>query len=285
MAAIAPRAGSHPVKHARRKDTVEQQLAPLRPAHPPHVVSGSSSCASGTLVGVGRSGETGEPVKTLTASARRRITADWLEQFPGLGEYKPLHLLRRVGPLLEGIVLERTSGNDVYRPTFHVHSLLREFPVVTMALAHRLQSDRSGGPDAVPVVHHESKYVEAARRLARQCPLALSGELRLSDVLEAYRRFAGRPGTHFDANHLYEDMATLCGWFGDSKKASQIIAEGFSRLGQWPPDILGQIGGREAWRDKITAVVADQSRLLNLVVVQVRSFGAEAVPVSDMVFG
>lgn len=224
-------------------------------------------------------------MKSLTASTRRRITADWLEQFRGLGEYKPLHLLRRVGPLLEGVVLERTSGKDVYRPTFHVHCSLRPSPVVTMSLAHRLQSDRSGGPDAVPVVHHESKYVEAATRLAKQAPLALSGELRLSDVLEAYRRFAGRPGTHFDANDLYEDMAGVCAWSGDTERATQIIAEGFSKLGEWPSEILRQMGGREAWRDKITAAIADRGRLLSLAEEQVRALGAERVPVSNMVSG
>src|SRR5215471_9183446 len=111
-------------------------------------------------------------MKTLTL-AKRQVTKDWLTQFTGLGQYEPLQLLRRVGPILEGIVLNRTSGNDVYEPTFHVHCLARESSFVTMTLDHRLRSERTGGPDWVTVRQHESKYVEAADRLRRQNPLKL----------------------------------------------------------------------------------------------------------------
>lgn len=222
-------------------------------------------------------------MKTLTASARRRITADWLDQFPELGEYKALHLLRRIGPLLQGIVLEQTSGNDAYRPTFHMHCLLRPSPVVTMSLAHRMQSDRSGAPDSIEVVHHESEHIEAAHRLARQAPLTLSGPLRLSDVLEAYRRFAGRPGTHFDANDLYEDMARICAWLGDEDKARQIVAEGFLELGTWPSDIICQVGGREAWRDAVSVAISDRIRLVRLADEQVSALKAEHIPAINMV--
>jgi hypothetical protein len=221
----------------------------------------------------------------MTPSVRRQITADWLEQFPELGQYKPLHLLRRVGPLLEGIVLERTSGNDAYRPTFHIHSLLRESPVVTMTLAQRLRSDRSGGPDMVPVLHHERNYIDAARNLARQAPLALSGQLRVSEVIESYRRFAGRFGSHYDANDLYDGIARLCAWAGDSELATAIVAEGFSRLGEWPPNVLAQIGGREAWRGQITAVVANRERLAAIMGEQIALLNLETIPVSPMALG
>jgi hypothetical protein len=40
--------------------------------------------------------------QTLTPAWKTKITADWSAAFPGLGVYKPLHLLRRAGPLLMG---------------------------------------------------------------------------------------------------------------------------------------------------------------------------------------
>jgi hypothetical protein len=57
-------------------------------------------------------------VKSLAAaSTRRRITDDWLQQLRELGEYKPLHLVRRVGPLLDGRVATTCIGQ---RSTFTV---------------------------------------------------------------------------------------------------------------------------------------------------------------------
>lgn len=56
----------------------------------------------------------------LTQYLQDKITEDWARLLPGLGIYKPMRLLRRVGPMLTGICLDRDSGNEAYRPTFHV---------------------------------------------------------------------------------------------------------------------------------------------------------------------
>lgn len=79
---------------------------------------------------------------TLTAAAKKKITLDWSRLFPELGTYRPLHLLRRVGPLLQGIALERTSGNDLYRPMAHIHCLAQESTSVVRQ-AGELASGRS----------------------------------------------------------------------------------------------------------------------------------------------
>lgn len=222
-------------------------------------------------------------MKVLTAAASAKITADWQRQFPGLGKYRPLHLLRRVGPLLEGIVLERTSGKDIYRPTFHVHCLAGVFPAVTMTLAHELRSESSGGPDFVSVLHHESQHVEAAARLCRQSPLALKGNLTLEDVLDAYCRYLQRAGTHYDANFLYGDMARVCGWSGQVERANAIVAEGVRAMEQWPARIVDQMGGVEQWRREVSGVVANQCQLRDIADAQARLLGAHALPVADLV--
>lgn len=220
----------------------------------------------------------------LTATARRRITADWLAAFPGLGEYEPLHLLRRVGPLLEGIVLERSSGSRDYLPTFHVHSLLRTFPSVSLTLIHRLRAEPSGAADSISVQRHESRYMEAASRLARQSPLALSGDLRASEVLRAYQEFAARPENRWHANNLFEDMAAMCGWFGDNERSSAFIAEGFAKLGEWSPSALRQIGGREQWRRRLEDLVADRNGLHSIMEKEIRALHLESLPVAFMIF-
>ena len=219
----------------------------------------------------------------LTTAARRRITADWLREFPVLGEHRPLSLLRRVGPLLEGIVLDRTSSNDEYRPTFHVHCLLQDFPEVTLTLAHPLLSKKTASPMSVSVLYHDKKYVDATTAMAQQSPLALSGDLRLLDVLESYRRFAHRPGAHYDADSLYEDMAKLCAWFDGPDRARPIIAEGAAIIEAWPPAILASFGSPETWRSELENAVADREGQRELMDRQVQELKVQKLPVANMI--
>lgn len=222
-------------------------------------------------------------MKSLTAAAKLRITEDWLQLFPGLGRYRPLHLLRRVGPLLEGIALERDSGNDVYRPTFHVHGLVSDWPDVTLTLMQRLRSDRTGGPDFIQVAHHDARYAEAAERLRRQAPLRLDGELALGEVVDAYRAFHARPGVHYDAHLLFADMALICGWAGQRDRARALIAEGAQAMEQWPEGARHQVGGVEAWRRRLEEAVADPARLRAAADEHASALHAEALPRAELV--
>jgi len=52
--------------------------------------------------------------KVLTKSAEKQITEDWQREILSLGVYEPRWLLRRVGPLLVGICLDRDSGGTSY---------------------------------------------------------------------------------------------------------------------------------------------------------------------------
>lgn len=56
-------------------------------------------------------------------------TSDWAKAFPGFDVWQKLCLLRRVGPTLQGICLERTTSGDEYFATAHVHALTTDFPV------------------------------------------------------------------------------------------------------------------------------------------------------------
>ena len=96
-------------------------------------------------------------MKKLTPAVKRKITLDWHDCFPEMGIYKPLHLLRRVGPLLIGILLERDRTADRYLPTFYVHNLAKHFPVITLTLASPLRTEKTFAPDKIKVSEHESE--------------------------------------------------------------------------------------------------------------------------------
>jgi hypothetical protein len=51
----------------------------------------------------------------LTRAVEKRITEDWAREFTGMGVYKRRWLMRRVGPLLIGVSLDRDSHGDLYK--------------------------------------------------------------------------------------------------------------------------------------------------------------------------
>ncbi len=148
----------------------------------------------------------------LTGPRERKITEDWQREIPSLGVYRPRWLLRRVGPLLVGICLDRDSSGDIYKPIFHVHCLGHPFPVVSLTLATQLRSKRSGGPSYVEVKWHEEKYLDAAARMVQQSLLPLEGDLRLDSVIDAYRRHMATPIGRRQLPMLYRDTVFLAVW-------------------------------------------------------------------------
>lgn len=205
-----------------------------------------------------------------------------MTQYPSLGRYRPLHLLRRLGPLLEGVVLDRTSGNNEYFPTFHVHCLAKEFPAVSLTLAHRLSGGDSGLPVPITVGQHDVRFVDAANRLRQQSPLPLDGDLRLDQVLDAYAAFSKTFPARSQLPSLFEDMSRMCALFERAEQARSLVEEGYARLGEWPQQALDRIGGREPWRERALHGISDRERLLATVQEQVQALKVEHVPVARM---
>jgi hypothetical protein len=122
----------------------------------------------------------------LDARSATRITQDWATAFPHFAVYRPLRLLRRLGPLVQGVTLERSSSGNDYLPTAHVHALTRSFPVISLTLAERLLGD-SGVEQRIRVSDHESSFAWAVDRLREQSHLSLDRAPSLGDILARYR--------------------------------------------------------------------------------------------------
>lgn len=118
----------------------------------------------------------------LNASSAKRITADWVSVFPDFDVYRPLWLMRRMGPVVQGIILDRTRSGDEYVPTSHVHALTHDFPTISLMLNQR--SDR------VKVIHHERDYLSAAAKLRDQSVLSLADSSTIDAIIAAYHSVA-----------------------------------------------------------------------------------------------
>jgi hypothetical protein len=84
--------------------------------------------------------------------------------------WKPLRLLRRIGPVLQGITLDRSTSGERYYPTAHVHALTRDFPVVSLSLAHYLHQPVAA-KEAVDVGRHAETFRAVACRVEERSPL------------------------------------------------------------------------------------------------------------------
>jgi len=218
-------------------------------------------------------------LKTLTPAVEKQITEDWQREIPTLGVYEPRWLMRRAGPLLVGICLDRDSGGDRYKPTFHVHCLGREFPCVSLTLDTQLRSERSGGPDFIEVRWHEQKYRKAAARMVRQSLLPLEGDLRLGQVIDAYRRHMVTPLAKRQPVLLYRDMILLLAWAGDPAGATDLLAECLPLA-----DTAGfqHVGGRTVFEAETRRLIAQPSLINETVAAQIVALGVGQLPVSEL---
>ncbi|MGW1759206.1 hypothetical protein [Streptomyces mirabilis] len=121
--------------------------------------------------------------KPDTATAKR-VTSDWGAALPGFSECRPLRLLRRIGPVVQGVTLDRTTAGDGYFPTAHIHALVREFPVISLTLGQRMVT-LSGIQESVSFARHSNEYQSAARRLVAQSRLSLDEPPTISSVVDA----------------------------------------------------------------------------------------------------
>ncbi|MGC4007095.1 MAG: hypothetical protein QM811_29810 [Pirellulales bacterium] len=163
--------------------------------------------------------------KELNPTIEKQITLDWQGENLGLGIYKPRHLLRRSGPLLVGVCLDRNSSADKYMPTFHVHCLCAPFLCVSLTLSSQLRTERTEAPDFIEVRWHHEKYKEASARMHRQCLLPLTGDLTLTQVLDAYRAYMSTAMGRLTRMRLYKDVILISVHVGDLRRASTLLDE------------------------------------------------------------
>lgn len=217
----------------------------------------------------------------LTNIVQQRITKEWNDEFPALGVYQQLHLLRRVGPILMGIALQRDSGNSSYRPTFHVHNLCVKCSVVSLALYTALQT--KGVAVSIDVERHEKEYKYAAQRMRAEALLPLAGDVTTAQVVEAYKTFQSRATPVYrDDPNLYRDMALMYAWAGCREKAQEIVYNGKSTMEKWPSVLRERIGGLVEWVDKMLVLIDRPDDLQRTVKQQIMALNVDKLPVSRL---
>jgi len=194
----------------------------------------------------------------------RRIIEDYHNYFPDWKVIDFDALARESGPILQGIALDRLSG-DIYRPMGFIQVLTApRSERGGMELSQILRYD-------VRLQSHEKKRDEIVAELRRQIVPSIERPLVVSEVLELYEREAIPT-----AQEAYS-LATLRAYLGYKKEARKWCAK-FENLEErrrehWSKVIYEQfdfIASLEQWLDEGTArqhleeVLQEERRKLGL---------------------
>ncbi|GAA4609554.1 hypothetical protein BJY16_007382 [Actinoplanes octamycinicus] len=202
------------------------------------------------------------------AATVKRATADWAKEFPNFDVFRSLVLLRRVGPVLQGITLDRTSSGDRYEPVCHVHALTREFPpVLTLTLRQQLAGPNGYGMQ-IAFADHDTALADAARLLERQSALPLQDWPTIPQIVDVYRQFAlnrlekglAPAVIEVEDSVLIPAVAGIEDSVADSLRLARELATA------WPTSRLPPTWkGSEAWLEDLERRSRDTARLAEIV--------------------
>ncbi|WP_213013447.1 hypothetical protein [Paractinoplanes toevensis] len=160
------------------------------------------------------------------AQVKRRVGKQWEKMFPGFELWRPLRLLRRIGPVLQGISLDLARSGTQYFPSAHVHPLTMKFPVVSLGLDHRLLG-KTGIQRRISFDDDVDTLLAAAADLRAQSPLPLDRYPTAAEILDAYRSFFGSANLPTGPTSEIETLVLLSALSGSPER--QTIAVDFAR--------------------------------------------------------
>jgi len=221
-------------------------------------------------------------MKKLTPDIKKSITRDWQSLVPQFTVLQPMSLVRRIGPLVQGICLDRDSNNAAYLPTLHVHCLCRPFPVLSLNLGQPLLSNRSGLAERLSVQFHETKYSDACMQLIASSLLPVEGDWRLTQLLEAYEKYRhlDRPDARYPVP-LMEDAVSVCAWLGERDNALSLAVQYSEEAQNWPENVLARQGGLVGWKNTLSTLAISGDALRQTVTEQIESLKLQQVPAAQ----
>jgi hypothetical protein len=196
----------------------------------------------------------------LSAAAKKHITEDWKRSLPNLGIYKPLWLLKRNGPLLMGVILDRTRSNDVYIPIFHVHNLLWPSPFLVLSLALRVPNERQPRLERqIRVDRHDSEFASAVGILKGLIPEIAGSDISISKILRLHEEFLQQKRDFALARHcvgVFTDVILLSFWAGYADCAQRCLNDATELMQSWNAPAINV----PSWRSAVEAQL-DRSRM------------------------
>ncbi len=215
----------------------------------------------------------------LTPALKRSITRDWQSLALQFAIYKPMLLARRVGPLVQGIALDRDESNETYLPILFVHCLCRPFPGLSFTFPQDLLSPRALAPQRLKVQFHEQNFREACERLLASSLLPVSGDIHVTEIVAAISK--GQKSRHW----LYclpemESAVMLNAWLGEAIQAQDLLEKYIKQAEAWPELVLSREGGVSGWLRKLAGFISHPEELRAIAIDQAAKLKVDSLPQS-----
>lgn len=163
-------------------------------------------------------GESIMAAKSFSAKEKRQITKDWNELFPEMGVYKNMWLLKIVGPIAVGILLEIGSNRDYYTPTVHFHDLSEEDESIS------LMGELNANFDYISTKSKPDKYLKVAEKLEVRSFIPLKGNLNFSELETCLLKYLDYEFCSLgDKKYVLRTILNLSILEGNNKKIQETI--------------------------------------------------------------
>lgn len=215
----------------------------------------------------------------LTSKLKKRYTEDWLQAFPEFEVYRPMWLMKRNGPILVGICLERYASNDAYRPIVHVHNLLRSSGFISLSMSFRLFERIGFGTLQLSTRDHEKKLEMATSKVREQARIPLDEDLSVDALIIAYNEYiCSLEGAIEGPLSYWLDIVCLLIWCGRTDEARRKIIQVESESTVLSPQHFVHYDGRGSYFSRLYEMVERPGDLREVVSREVFSLGLEAIP-------
>jgi len=202
----------------------------------------------------------------LTLTVKKKITDDWASAFPSLEIWKPMWLVRRHGPMLYGICLDRAAQQDAYIPTVFTHCLASPFPVISLT-GRAFVPDRAGQPTKIRLMSHAEKLPMIADLLLKRHPALVNGDLTLDDLLSHYYallRGAYGVQSPYMTSH-FAAMALSASVLGQKDVARGVVDRAAEIMKLWPEGVNTAFGPAARWVEQMLDQISHPAALHEFV--------------------
>ncbi|HMT09186.1 MAG TPA: hypothetical protein PKA82_14375 [Pyrinomonadaceae bacterium] len=218
-------------------------------------------------------------LEKLTPKLKRQYTKDWQNAFPVFGVYRPMWLLKRNGPVVVGICLERTSSNDVYRPRIHFHNLLRKSDIITLSMSFRLFERVGFGGLAITTRNHENIFDTSVEKVKQQSRIPLNKNLTVVELVDAINLFQNTLEGSFEGpTYYWLDIICLLTWCGHLTEVEQLLNKYETLSKSMEPQMFVHFGTRDKFIESLYSIPNIRDTMPQTLEQEISKFRIDKIP-------
>lgn len=229
----------------------------------------------------------------ITATFKKKVKHDWLEQIPSLAaDPKIFFVSRLVGPLNIRVSFDTKTFNNDYYPVFNVQnlSIIKDYLCQTMRSSLMNSRINAAGEKITSVVsisinrHEKGDYIEAANLMKEQARLPLEGEVSITMIWDAYQRYYMEEPGYFSMS-IVEDPALIAAWVGREDLAKQALDWGYEAYKTWCENRRNKETDDDpnAWLTMMKERIADPETLRRNVDEMIKKHKLDYLPQEELI--